>query len=157
MSNKIDSLDALILQKLQSDFPVQQNPFAILGQDLGLSEQEVLTRVQNLKTKGLIRRIGANFDSRKLGCYSTLCAAKVPNEQLKFFIDAVNAEPGVTHNYLRDHEYNIWFTLIGKNKDAVEQQISKLKKKAGVEIINLPAQKVYKLKVNFKLDKSDHY
>lgn len=66
-----------------------------------------------MRESGLIRRLGANFQSAKLGFRSTLCAAKVPEEQLEQFIAEVNAIPGVTHNYLRNHSYNIWFTLIG--------------------------------------------
>ena len=101
--DSLDALDRRILDIIQTDFPLSPRPYAVLGERLGLSEEEVFRRVRALREKKIIRRLGANFQSAKLGFVSTLCAAKVPGEKLEAFIDAVNAEPGVTHNYFRDH------------------------------------------------------
>ena len=108
----MDETDRKILRAVQSRLPVDERPFLKLGQDLGLSEEEVLQRLAGLKSSGVIRRIGGNFDSRSLGFVSTLCAAKVPEDKFQDFVAAVNAYQGVTHNYRRAHAYNVWFTFI---------------------------------------------
>jgi DNA-binding Lrp family transcriptional regulator len=96
--------------------------------------------------------MGANFQSAKLGFRSTLCAAKVPTEQIDAFVATVNACPGVTHNYLRNHAYNIWFTLIGPSWENMCDTLANITQTTGIEILNLPATKLYKIKVNFAMD-----
>ena len=147
----IDFTDRRLLDIIQSDFPLDPQPYARLGEELGLSEEECLARVKALKKQGVIRRLGANFDSRKLGWKSTLCGAKVPEESLAGFIEAVNALPGVTHNYLRDHAYNVWFTLIAPSEEDIARILRELTEKTGITALNLPARKVYKLKVDFEM------
>lgn len=149
---KMDSLDKDILNEIQSDFPLVQRPYRELGKRLGLSEEEVLERVRRLKETGVIRRIGGNFHSNRLNFTSTLCAAKVPEEKLELFVDTVNAYPGVTHNYLRNHPYNVWFTFIAEDMEFIESALSAIAKKSGVqEILNLPAVRVFKIKVDFEV------
>ncbi len=151
-SENIDPLDRRLLDIIQSNFPLDPRPYARLGERLGLNEEDCLARVKALKEQGIIRRLGANFDSRKLGWKSTLCGAKVPQERLAEFINAVNALPGVTHNYLRDHAYNVWFTLIAPSEEAVAEILRELTEKTGITALNLPARKVYKLKVDFEME-----
>lgn len=148
----MDSLDKDILNEIQSDFPLVQRPYRELGKRLGLSEDEVLERVRRLKETGVIRRIGGNFHSNRLNFTSTLCAAKVPEEKLELFVDTVNAYPGVTHNYLRNHPYNVWFTFIAEDMEFIESALSAIARKSGVqEILNLPAVRVFKIKVDFEV------
>ncbi len=149
---KMDEMDRKILNLIQSDFPVHPRPFGEVGRQLGLSEEQVLQRVRQMKAAGVIRRIGGSFDSRKLGFYSTLCAAKVPTEDLERFNGVINSYPGVTHNYQRDHHYNIWFTLIGESPEAVMRTLEEMAQKAGVkEIVSLPARRTFKIRVKFEL------
>ena len=103
----LDELDRLILNEIQSNLPIEPRPYQVLAEKLKCSEEEVLRRVQEMKDRDLIRRIGANCNSRKLGYTSTLCAAKVPSHLLERFVEVVNSYTGVTHNYRREHEYNI--------------------------------------------------
>lgn len=151
MSYQLDGTDKKILDIIQTDFPIAPRPYKIIGEKTGISEDEALKKVLNLKEQGIIRRLGANFQSKKLGFRSTLCAAKVPDEKLKCFIDAVNAKKGVTHNYLRDHEYNVWFTLIGPSWDQMCQTLQDITDETGVEILNLPATKLFKIRVDFAM------
>jgi DNA-binding Lrp family transcriptional regulator len=102
-----------------------------------------------MMANGVIRRIGANFTSRKLGYTSTLCAAHVPPEQLDRFVEAVNHYPGVTHNYLRRHYFNVWFTLIAESLERLDQILADISAASGVEVLSLPAQEVFKIKVDF--------
>ena len=105
-----------------------------------------------LKKKKIIRRLGANFQSAKLGFRSTLCAAKVPEDKLEAFIADVNARPGVTHNYLRNHAYNVWFTLIGDSWEAMCDTLDGIRARHGIPILNLPAARLYKIRVDFPME-----
>lgn len=148
----LDSVDRQLLDIIQTDFPLSPRPYAELGQRLGLDEQEVLDRVRDLKARKIIRRLGANFQSAKLGFVSTLCAAKVPQDKMDAFVAEVNAKPGVTHNYLREHDYNIWFTLISPSREETQTILDGITQATGVPILNLPATKLFKIRVDFRMD-----
>ena len=145
----LDHLDRAILNEIQSHFPIVSRPYAEVGERLGASEAEVLARVQALVDAGIIRRVGANFTSRKLGYTSTLCAASVPPEQVEKFVEVVNHYPGVTHNYLRRHRYNVWFTLIAESEERLNEILGEISQASGVEVLSLPAQEIFKIKVDF--------
>jgi len=147
---QLDDLDKAILNEIQSHFPIVSRPYAEMGRRVGASEEEVLGRVQAMVDAGVIRRIGANFTSRKLGYTSTLCAAAVPPEQVEQFAETVNHYPGVTHNYLRRHHFNVWFTLIAASPERLNQILQEISRATGVEeILSLPAHEVFKIKVDF--------
>ena len=148
----MDDADKRILNEIQSDFPIVSEPFLELGKRLNLVEDEVIERVKNLKDRGVIRRIGGNFHSSRLDFSSTLCAAKVPEEKIDHFVEVVNSYPGVTHNYLRKHAYNIWFTFIAQDMDYIEEALEKISEQTGAtEIRSLPAVKTFKIKVDFEI------
>lgn len=149
---KMDELDRRILDLIQSEFPLTSRPYAEVGAALGLTESEVLARVRRLKGLGVIRRIGANFQSRKLGFRSTLCAASVPLGKLDAFVAEVNRHSGVTHNYLRENRYNVWFTYIGRDWGEVEKTLAGITAATGIPILNMPAEKMFKIKVDFSMD-----
>jgi DNA-binding Lrp family transcriptional regulator len=151
----MDNIDREILDIIQSDYPIVSRPYYEIGKRVRLTESEVLARVRRLKELGIIRRIGANFQSRKLGWKSTLCCAKVPEKKLNDFIKVVNEYPGVTHNYLRKHEYNVWFTFIAPTWEKIEKDLKTIEEKTGVKILNLPATKMLKIKVDFKMNEKN--
>lgn len=150
----LDAADRKILSFIQSGFPLEKRPYAVIGELAGVSEQEALDRVRRLKELKIIRRIGANFSSRHLNFHSTLCAAKVPEDKMEAFVADVNSHRGVTHNYLRDHDYNIWFTAIGESREAVAELLAGITSRTGVPILNLPAERLYKIKVDFQMDQA---
>jgi DNA-binding Lrp family transcriptional regulator len=148
----LDEMDRLILNEIQSHFPLESRPYQVLAEKLGFSEDEVMQRVQKMKDRQIIRRLGANFNSRKLGYTSTLCAAHVKPEQMEGFVETVNGYSGVTHNYRRDHHYNVWFTLIASSKQEIERILYEITDESGVdEIISLPAERVFKIQVDFEM------
>jgi DNA-binding Lrp family transcriptional regulator len=147
----LDDLDRAILNEIQSNFPIVSRPYAEVAARVGADEEQVLRRVRNLMESGVIRRLGANFTSRKLGYTSTLCAARVPPESLERFVEVVNRYPGVTHNYLRDHYFNVWFTLIAESPARLEQILAEISGASEVEFLSLPAQEIFKIKVDFPL------
>lgn len=147
----MDATDKALLDIIQADFPLVPRPYAYLGERLGIAEEEVLERVRRLREEHIIRRMGANFQSKKLGWVSTLCGAKVPPEAMESFCELVNAETGVTHNYEREHKYNIWFTFIGPSREYIQKRLDSITAKTGVPILNLPATRLFKIRVNFKM------
>ncbi len=152
MSEHIDEIDKKIINRIQSHFPITIKPYAKIGEDLGLSEKEIIRRIKRLKKNGYIRRIGGNFGPGKLGFCSTLCAAMVPKDKIDLFTETVNSYSGVTHNYMREHEYNIWFTFIAPSAEDIEKSLKEISEKSGVKnILNLPATDIFKISAQFKV------
>ena len=148
----IDDTNKAILNKIQLDFPIDARPYRVLAQQLGLTEEGLMDRICKMKEKSLIRRIGGNFSPDRLGYFSTLCAAKVADEKIDLFTHTVNAYPGVTHNYMREHAFNIWFTFIAPSRELIKTRLDDISRKTGVHpILNLPATRVFKISANFKL------
>ncbi len=149
----MDIIDKTILNRIQSDFPISSYPFKMIAEELDLTEDEIIKRITQLRKTGIIRRIGGNFFPEKLGYVSTLCAAKVPADKIDFFAETVNAYPGVTHNYQRDNDFNVWFTFICPSMEQIELNLKRIAEVTGVNsIISLPATKVFKLKAHFNLE-----
>ena len=146
----MDDIDKKILNILQKEFPLTEQPFFVVAQKCGISEEETLTRIQKMKDEGIIRRIGAVFDGAKLGRASTLCAARVPEDKIDFFVQTVNAGKNVTHNYLRNNEYNIWFTVSAANAEELESFIAGIKEKTGVmDILDMRVVRTFKINASF--------
>jgi siroheme decarboxylase len=146
----MDDIDKKILNILQKEFPLEERPFQIVARMCGISEEETLARIQKLKDKGIIRRIGAVFDGAKLGRVSSLCAARVPQEKIEAFVAAVNANKGVTHNYQRNNDYNIWFTAGAASAGELEEFLVDLSVKTGVtDILDMRAVRTFKINASF--------
>ncbi len=151
-SPPLDEIDRNILNMIQTDFPIDPRPYKVIAGRLGLTEDELIFRVKAMKEAMIIRRIGGNFSPDRLGYFSTLCAAKVPEDKIDEFTRVVNGYSGVTHNYRRDHTFNIWFTFISPSRQTIQDSLNEISQKTGgVEILNLPATRVFKISANFKL------
>ena len=110
-------LSVSLLAIIQDAFPLEERPYQVLAGLLGSDEQSVFAAVENLRESGVIRRIGGIYDSRKLGFISRLCAGKVSD--IDKFAAAVDEIPAITHNYVRSHEYNVWFTVIAQSESEI--------------------------------------
>ncbi|CCO06996.1 AsnC family transcriptional regulator [Desulforamulus hydrothermalis] len=153
---QLDHLDRRLLNLVQTEFPICPQPYLALAEKLGITEQEVLQRLERLMRQDVLRRLGGVFDSRKLGYKGTLCAIKVPPERIDEVAAVINSYVGITHNYLRDHEYNMWFTILARSSAKVEQILSEIRAKTGIEeIINLPSQRFFKVLVKFDVTDED--
>ena len=149
---KIDETDKKILNHIQSRFPVHSRPYDVLARQLGMSGEEIWERINRLRSNGLIRRIGAIFDSSKLGFFSSLVGVKVEPVFLEKTAKKINELSGITHHYQRDDEFNLWFTLTAKDLRVIDQTIQKVKGWDGViDILNLPAIRTFKIKVDFQV------
>jgi len=156
--NGLDALDRALLEQMQIAFPLVPRPFAALGEGLKVDESEVLARVSHLEETGIIRQIGAIFDTRRLGYHSTLVAFHTPDNALAEVAAQVSAHPGVSHNYARPHHYNLWFTLAVPPGRQVEAEVHRLARQTGVDDwLNLPALRVFKIRTHFGLGASAGY
>jgi len=142
-----------MLTLIQKEFPIEERPHHALADRLGVTEEEVVARIGRMKKAGYIRRIGAVFDLRNLGYYSTLVAAKVPPNRMEEVARIINMYPGVTHNYERVDSFNLWFTLIAPSEEALSRTFEEMKERTGIrEMFSLPAVRTFKIGVHFKLD-----
>ncbi len=148
----LDDIDKVLLTELQKQFPVDHRPFQILGEKLGLSEQQCLERVGRLKQEKVIRQLSAIFDTRTLGYQSTLAAMKVEPSRVDEAAEVINQHPGVSHNYKRNDPFNIWFTVAVPPTDSLEQVVNILHALAKAdETIILPTLRLYKIGVKLDL------
>ncbi len=149
----MDSIDKELLNLLQNAFPLTERPFLERGKEFNITEDEVIKRVQKLKNDKIIRQISAIFDTKSLGYESSLVAAKVSEEKLQHAVRVINGHPGVSHNYLRNHDFNLWFTIAVPPNSALglTKTLDIIAKEAEVDALRpLPTLKLFKIGV--KLD-----
>ncbi len=147
----MDSLDKKILNEIQWTFPLVPEPYTVIASKFGISEEELMQRLVALKKTGIIRQLSAIFDTRKLGYKSALIAMSVEPEKLDYVASQINKHPGVSHNYERNHEYNLWFTLAVPPGSALKTEVDKFSKLSGIKKVRLlPTIKLFKIGV--KLD-----
>lgn len=153
-SSSFDAVDRALLDCLQTSVPVTDQPFADLGAECGLMESDVLHRLRRLKEDKIVRQISAIFDTRSLGYASSLVAAKVGRTDLDHAVAVINRHPGVSHNYLRNHEFNLWYTIAVSplSKFGLEATVDLLHQASGAQSTRLlPTLRLFKIGVHFDL------
>ena len=151
--SKLDELDKKLVLLLQENFPLVLRPFQKLGKELGLAEEEVISRIKRLKSLGIIKRIGPIHNPKASGFKRTLVGMSAPEDKLKKAVELINSFKEVTHNYLRkDDTFNLWWTLICPSQKRIKEIIRTIKKKSGIKaVVNLPTVKTVKIKTVFKI------
>jgi len=151
----LDDLDRRVLNLMQGSFPLQPRPYAAVAHAAGLSEEEVLGRVRRLLDERIIRQVTPIFDTRALGYGSMLVAAKVDPEHPWRAAKIINSHPGVSHNYLRNHDFNMWFTLAvqGDSKLGMQGTLDVLGELTGAQSIRqLPTLKLFKIRMDLEME-----
>jgi siroheme decarboxylase len=152
----IDPLDKELLNDIQWTFPLSGRPYLEIATKNRISEDDAMRRISNLKRCGLIRQINAIFDTRKLGYKSALVAFAVKKDSLDSVALEVNKHPGVSHNYERDHEFNMWFTLAVPPDGDLKKDLEQMASFDGViKFRLLPTLKLYKIGVKLDMVNSD--
>ena len=147
----MDELDRRLLNIIQSDFPLVARPFAALGERLGTDEADVIGRIARLKAEKIIRQISAIFDTRSLGYKSSLVAVKAGNRVAEA-ARIINEHPGVSHNYERDHEFNLWYTIAVPPTSSLEEHVQRLHELSGAESSRmLPTLRLFKIGVELDM------
>src|SRR5574338_1195394 len=148
----MDSLDKEILNDIQWTFPLVPKPKSEMAKKFGISDEEMMKRIRGLKDIGVIRQLSAIFDTRKLGYKSALVAMAIDPEKLDSVANQVNRHPGVSHNYERNHEYNLWFTLAVPPGSDLKTEIDKFSKLPGIKKTRLlPTIKLFKIGVKLEM------
>jgi len=142
-----------LLEELQKDFPVTSRPFEQIGLRCGLSEDEAVRLTGRMISEDLIREIAALLDGRKLGFKSTLVAVRAPEDRIETIAERINRHPGVSHNYVRDHWLNIWFTLVLPGEIDFDRALSGITD--GLDALILPSLRVFKLRVQLPMRRPD--
>jgi len=149
----MDEHDKRLLNAIQVDFPLVSRPFEALGIRVGLTEAEVITRLDEHKRRKIVRQIGGIFDTRSLGYKSSLVAMRVRPEQMDRAAEAVNGHPGVSHNYTRDHVFNLWFTIAVPPASDLVWTVDRLHETAGAESTRLlPTLRLFKIGVQLDME-----
>jgi siroheme decarboxylase len=151
----LDDLDKRLLNLMQGSFPLAPRPYAHVALQAGIAEDEAIQRVQRLLDERIIRQVTPIFDTRALGYSSMLVAAKVDPENPWRAANVINAHPGVSHNYLRNHEFNIWFTIATEPGSplGLEGTLQALGELAGAESIRqLPTLKLFKIRMDLEME-----
>jgi DNA-binding Lrp family transcriptional regulator len=152
----LDELDRKLLNLLQGSFPIAARPYAHVAQLAGLPEQEVLDRTKRLLDERIIREITPIFDTRVLGYSSMLVAARVDSENPWRAAKIINSHPGVSHNYLRDHDFNLWFTIATEPDSplGLEGTLDVLERLTGAESVRqLPTLRLFKIRMDLEMEK----
>jgi len=144
--------DRALLDLIQGDFPLVERPFQILGEKLGESEDEILARFKKLRDLHVVRQVSAIFDTRRIGYKTSLVAMKVAPENLQEAADVINRHPGVSHNYARNHAYNLWFTVAVPPSGDLGRDVDEMHDLTGAEKTwMLPTLKLFKIGVTLDM------
>ncbi len=155
--NQLTTTEQQILQIIQSDFPLDPRPYSIIGAAIGKTEDEVLETLHSLKERNVIRQISAIFHGSALGFQSTLVCFQVPEETLDSTAQIINAHPGVSHNYQRKHQFNLWFTLAVPKDLRLDLHVKKLAELTSCHTyLSLPSVHMFKRRVQLDLESQSH-
>ena len=150
----MDKLDTKILNVIQWEFPLVIRPFDDIAKQFDITSDEIKSRLKKLKQNGVLRQLSAIFDTRKLGYTSSLVAMEIKPEKLDYIAHQINKHPGVSHNYEREHEFNLWFTLAVPPNSDLKNELEKFSKLDGINKVRmLPTLQLFKIGV--KLDMVD--
>jgi DNA-binding Lrp family transcriptional regulator len=150
----MDGADKQLCDLIQNELPVTERPYAALGEQLGMSEAEVIERVTRLRGERIIRQVSAIFDTRKLGYKSMLVAARTAPDRADAAAEVISSHPGVTHNYRREHDFNIWFTVgvPPTSRLGLDRTVALLGELAEVDVIRpMPALRFFKIGVDLDM------
>lgn len=146
----LNSIDRNIINHLQGGFPLSESPWDELAQQLDISVDEMICRIERMTSAGVLSRFGPIYNAEKMGGGLSLAATKVDPERFEEVTEIVNAHDEVAHNYARDHELNMWFVIATESPEQVLQVIDSIETRTGLKVFNMPKQEEYFLELKFK-------
>jgi len=153
---RIDDVDAALIDGFQSGFPVSERPFRAVGEQLGISETEALDRVERLREAGIFRRFGAVLNPPVIGS-STLAAVSAPEDRFDDVAEVINGYRQVNHNYARDHEWNMWFVVTAGSRGKRDEILTEIETRTGCAVLVLPMLTDYYIDLEFPVVNSDRF
>lgn len=149
-ADALDAIDRLLINRLQDGLPLTHEPFALVAQEAGISEAEVVDRISQLREIGAITRFGPFLDAEAMGGAFCLCAMTVPQDRFDEVMTTVNAQPEVAHNYERQHRLNMWFVLACERSDQIAEAVARIEAETGLKVLRLP--KLKEFFIGFRVD-----
>ncbi|MGE4280230.1 MAG: Lrp/AsnC family transcriptional regulator [Magnetospirillum sp.] len=146
----MDDTDRAIVNALQGGFPVSETPFADAAQSLGLSAEQLITRIKVLRQRGVLSRFGPMYNADRFGGHNTLVAMEVPAERFDEVTDIVNSFAEVAHNYQRDHRLNMWFVIAAESRERVAQVLTEVQDRTGLLAHDLPKLTEFHIGLKFE-------
>jgi DNA-binding Lrp family transcriptional regulator len=134
----MDKFDSAIVNCLQGGFPLVERPFALVAEELGLAEEDLIARVRKLLEEGVLTRFGPMYQVERMGGAFSLAAMRVPPADFDRVAEIVSALPEVAHNYEREHAYNMWFVLATEKPEGIARAIARIERETGLPVLNLP-------------------
>ena len=153
---ELDAVDAALVDGYQSDFPVVERPFHVVGEELGIDESAALERVRRLRDRGIFRRFGAVLNPPVIGS-STLAAVSVPEARFEAVAEIINGYRQVNHNYRRDHEWNMWFVVTAASREKRDSILAEIEERTGCAVLNLPMLTDYYIDLEFPVVNDDAF
>lgn len=144
----MDSLDRKIINLLQKGFPLSEQPYLEVAEQLGIEESVLIQRLSGLLENKTLSRFGPMYDAQKLGGAFSLVAIRVPDDDYDRVTEIVNSFPEVAHNYRRDHDLNMWFVLATDSAEKIDAVNSQIEKKSGLKVYNMPKLEEYFIGLN---------
>ena len=148
---RLDSTDKQLINLYQRDLPVCERPYLEMSRQLGISEGEVIDRLQALQSDQVVSRVGPVFEHRRAGA-SLLAAVAAPEEQMDLVAARINRAPGVNHNYAREHTYNLWFVMTAPDEDTLDERLDELEHQLRLPMLRLPMIQGYHIDLGFDID-----
>ncbi len=146
----LDAIDRHLLDDFQQDLPVVERPWAVMAEQLGIDEEEVLARLRRLQAAGLISRVGPVFRPNRIGV-STLVAMAVPEQRLDSVAAWISSLPEVNHNYEREHDFNLWFVVTADDQAHLCSVLARIERHTGLAVLELPMLEDYFIDLGFRL------
>jgi DNA-binding Lrp family transcriptional regulator len=152
----VDDVDAALIDGWQSGFPITERPFDVVGEDVGVTAEEALTRVEGLYDEGIFRRFGAVLNPPVIGS-STLAAVRAPGDRFDDVADTINGHRQVNHNYARDHEWNMWFVVTAASKERRDAILDDIAAETGLDVLVLPMLTDFYIDLEFPVVNTDRF
>jgi DNA-binding Lrp family transcriptional regulator len=148
---QLDATDRQLIDLYQRDLPVCDRPFLEVSRQLGITEEEVIGRLQSLQDHQVVSRVGPVFEHSRAGA-SLLAAVAAPEQQLDLVAARINRAPGVNHNYAREHTYNLWFVMTAPDETVLEERLDELEQRLRLPMLRLPMVEGYHIDLGFEID-----
>nr|WP_299242497.1 Lrp/AsnC family transcriptional regulator [uncultured Halomonas sp.] len=148
--HQLDTLDRRLIDTYQRGFPVCERPYAAMADELGMTESEMLARLERLQTLGVLSRVGPVFEHTRAGA-SLLAAVAVPKNEQEACAELINRAPGVNHNYAREHDYNLWFVMTAADEEQLGRRLDHLEAELDRSILRLPMLEGFHIDLSFPI------
>jgi len=147
----MDSIDRAIINQLQDEFPICDRPFQAVAEGLGISEDDLITRIRQMLENKQLSRFGPMYHAERMGGGLSLCAMHLPEAEFDAITEQVNQFPEVAHNYARDHHFNMWFVLATETPERIEKVLQEIEQVTGYPVYNMPKKEEFFVGLKFEL------